>query len=248
MAISSGVCLLASVTIFPESVGHSFRAKFPRVLEPLSAAVQSVEELFVRQANDTPLSTDIDDSQDLTVQRKLSDWADKSKAIRVQLLSSLAGLPPLRAQLRYLPVDISYSRLSSDHLRELFEDLAVLQARSSGLAFFFDILVSNARHSHLDSSVYTVRAAMESRPGSRPASIRNDTAGDGDTTPEPTEAHERSYVARHLPEFLSRRSSPAGFGLRGSHTSLLEGLRKAQQPVGVYESQRYMELEKAFDK
>lgn len=34
---------------------------------------------------------------------------------------------------------------------------------------------------------------------------------------------------------------------KGSHISLLDRLRKAQQPVGVYESQRYMDMELADD-
>lgn len=34
----------------------------------------------------------------------------------------------------------------------------------------------------------------------------------------------------------------------GSHISLLERLHKSQQPVGVYESQRYMDLERGDER
>jgi hypothetical protein len=242
MAVATGLCILSSIVIFPESVGHSFRAKFPGVLNPLAIAIGSVEDLFVDSQN-TPHSDETTESQDPIGQKRLTDWATKSKIIRTQLLSSLAGLPALRAQQRYLQVDFSYSRLSGDDLRDLFDDLAVLQTRSSGLAFFFDILVSNAGHSHLDSSVYTVRQVIDSRPVTRPGSIHEGHAGEGSTT----ETHERPH-SHHLPDFLRRRSSPAGsHTLRGSHVSLMDHLRRSQQPVGLYESQRYMELEKAFD-
>lgn len=249
MVVATGICILVSVTIFPESVAHSFRAKFPGVLSPLAIAARSVEQLF-EEAHNTPLPDDALDSEHPAVSKKLNQWADKSKIIRAQLLSSLAGLPAPRAQQRYLSVDFSYSRLSSDNLRDLFDRLAILQARSSGLAFFFDILVSNARHSHLDSAVHTVRQALESRPASRPASLHRETPSDDEDSCHEWRSHERSYLKRHLPEFIHRKSSPAGFGHshHGSHVSLLEKLRKAQQPVGLYESQRYMNLEKAFDR
>lgn len=245
MVVATGICILASLTIFPESVGHSFRAKFPGVLIPLSKALGSVEDLFVQSQQDRLPDQLSVNGEDPIVLRRLDKWAEKSKTIRMELLASLAGIPPLRTQQRYLQVDFSYSRLSGDNLRDLFDDLAVVQARSSGLAFFFDILVSNARHTHLDSSVYTVKQAMESRPSSRPASIRGGPPEDEHTA----EHHERTYF-KHLPEFIHRRSSPAGLSsaLKGSHVSLMDHLRKSQQPVGLYESQQYMELEKAFDK
>jgi hypothetical protein len=235
MLVATGICILSSFTIFPESVGHSFRAKFPGVLTPLSVAVSSVEELFLESQRD-PMPDHLLDSRDPIVIDRLANWAEKSTAIRAQLLSSLAGLPPLRAQRRYLHIDFRHSRLSNDDLRELFDRLAVVQARSAGLAFFFDILVSNARHAHLDSSVYTVKKVIDSRASSRPGSFRDATDED----------EQRSH---HTPSFIHRRSSPAGLGHshRGSHVSLMDRLRKVQQPVGLYESQRYMELEKAFD-
>lgn len=230
MVVATGICVLASVTVFPESVGHSFRGKFSGVLNPLSIAVGSVEDLFA-ESESSPIPGDDLASEDPAVLKRLEDWADKSKIIRAQLLASLAGIPPLRAQQRYLQVDFSVSRLSGDQLRGLFDRLAILQARSSGLAFFFDILVSNAKHSHLDSSIHNVRQFMDSQPSTRPGSVKE------------------GHGHRHLPGFLHRKSSPAGLGhsLRDSHVSLMDHLRRSQQPVAFYESFTYMELEKNFD-
>ncbi|KAK8861286.1 hypothetical protein IAR55_002105 [Kwoniella newhampshirensis] len=293
MSIQAGIGVLASLLIFPESVGHSFQSKFPGILSPLAAAMKSIELLFQEaeqsesQQEGDFLSTEPVESDIHT--NKLNDWAERSKDIRRQLLVSLAGLPPLRAQQHYLSVDFSYSRLSGEDLRYLFDRLAIVQARSGGMAFFFDVIITNAKHSHLDSSAWSVRQIVESRPASRAASIRNEAMDDsrasmedlhGNETPphhhhelhdhhdpddqyghgddDGTEgsSHDRSVYfgskRLHFAGFRKRSGSPRGspHGLlrdhRGSHLSLLDSLRKTQQPVGVYESTRYMDVERSF--
>jgi len=243
MAVQGGIATVCSLTIFPESVGHSFQNKLNGVLAPLQSAMISIESLFDESVNaNESLSPQ-------TADDRLEDWADRATAVRVELLQSLAGVPPLRAQQRYLGVDISYGRLSGHDLRDLFDRVAVLQTRSGGLAFFFDVIVTNTRHLHLDSSAFSVHQATPSRPSSRPASLREppieSTEGDAESENDDTPA--RRF---HLPNIFHRRSgSPHAVpSQRGSHVSLLDQLRKAQQPVGVYESQRYMDVERAFRK
>lgn len=233
MAVQGGIATVCSLLIFPESVSHSFQGKLVAVIDPLRQAMQSIEELFAESAT----GGDVDD--------RLEDWAGKSKTIRGELLQSLSGVPPLRAQQRYLSVDFSYGRLSGHDLRDMFDRIATLQTRSGGMAFFFDVIVTNARHLHLDSSAFSVHQASQSRPSSRPPSIREPTEDEADSDTD--ELHPRRF---HLPAFLHRRSgSPHGLhSHKGSHVSLLDNLRKAQQPVGVYESQRYMDVERAFSK
>ncbi|OXG24105.1 hypothetical protein C361_02654 [Cryptococcus neoformans Tu259-1] len=280
MSIQAGIGTLCSFLIFPESVGHSFQSKFPGILTPLASAMKSIEVLFGEaEKHDNGQEENIDDL--LSVRNsdyepkfyadKLDDWAERSKKIRVQLLQSLAGIPPLRAQQRYLAVDISYSRLSGEDLRNLFDRLAIVQARSGGMAFFFDVIVNNAKHSHLDSSAWSVHQITQSRPGSRAASIRHEFLderrgsvddsfhGDGTVTP-PHEVDDHAENPNHdrglyfgsrkfnFSGILRRSGSPHGFAAtqKGSHLSLLDHLRKSQQPVGVYESTRYMDIERNF--
>lgn len=237
MAVQGGIAIVCSLVVFPESVSHSFQGKLVGVIDPLRQAMQSIEELFA----DSVTCGDVDD--------RLEEWAGKSKTIRGELLQSLSGVPPLRAQQRYLSVDFSYGRLSGHDLRDMFDRIATLQTRSGGMAFFFDVIVTNARHLHLDSSAFSVHHAGQSRPSSRPASIREptETRQEEEADSDTDEMHPRRF---HLPAFLHRRSgSPHGFhSHKGSHVSLLDNLRKAQQPVGVYESQRYMDVERAFSK
>ena len=189
------------------------------------------------------------------VQNRIDEWATKSVGIRKGLLSSLAGIPPLQAKQRYLYIDISYTCLSGHDLRDVFDLVATVQARSTGLAFFFDVLINNAKHSHIDSSAYSVHQVSHpaSRVASRPASIRDsprrrpDDQCDPQHTPMADEdpAHDRSYFMR---AFHKRRLSPGpgSKSHRGSHLSLFEYMSKAQQPVGLYETQQYMELERVF--
>ena len=247
MAIGAGLAILGSLVIFPESVGRSFRTKLGGVVKPLAGALASIEELF-EHASTAARAADAEE--------EFEEWADRSVMIRKALLSSLAGIPPLQAKQRYLYVDFSYTCLNGHDLRDVFDLVATVQARSSGLAFFFDVLIMNAKHSHLDSSAYSVHQASRppSRPASRPASVRNSPRDRSDETsgneaqinsPDHDPTADRSYFVR---AFNKRRLSP-GPGHRshrGSHLSLFEYMSKAQQPVGLYETQQYMELERAF--
>lgn len=235
MAIQAGLGCLSLFLIFPESVAHSYQAKFAGVINPLSSALGIVESLFASEGSDDLVRT---------VSVGFDTWVEQGKRIRGQLLASLAGLPPLRAQQRYLRIDISYGRLSGKDLRQLGDKLAVVQTRSTGVAFFFDVIINNSRHTHLDSTAFSVHEP-QSRPNSRPASIA-ESSRDGveEGSPSPVDADEQSHTPKrfHL-QFLHR---PVSFGHKGSHVSLLEHLRKVQQPVGVYESQKYMDVERVF--
>jgi hypothetical protein len=260
MAIQGGLGIICSFVIFPESVGHAFQSKLTNILIPLDQALQSISALFSETTSiEGHLAAPED--HDKVIADRLESWAAKGKAIRAELLKSLAGVPPCRAQQRYLAVDFSYSRLSGNDLRDIFDLLAAVQTRSGGMAFFFDVLVNNARHAHLDSSAFSVHQASHSRPGS----VRDltDLHGHQDDdsdhqhheSPNGHDAHDAhnssSFTGKryHLPNFLHRRSGSPAHGVgghKGSHMSLLDSLRKAQHPVGVYESQRYMDVERVF--
>ena len=250
MAVQGGIAVLCSFFIFPESIGHSFQVKLVTVVEPLHTALQSIHKLFVDVSPREPSN-----SSPRTA-LSLDDWVDKSQNIRQQLLQSLSGVPPLRAQQRYLSVDFSFSRLSGHDLRDLFDCIVGLQARSSGLSFFFDVIINNARHQHLDSSAFSVHQASQSRPPSRPASIhevnvRQQSELENHSDDHDTHVDQIRHDGRrfHFPAFLHRRSgspNPLQQTHKGSYSSLMDHMRKVQEPVGVYESQRYMDVERSF--
>ncbi|KAL1410159.1 hypothetical protein Q8F55_004164 [Vanrija albida] len=325
--IQGGIGLLCALVIFPQSASHQFRTKFAGVVDPLHRAVKQMEVLFAEASHmdtfgvhDKPEASKEGDKpepskegyarnvsfdagtgerlrRDSETDHKLKEWGDRSAAIRQVLLGSLAGIPPLGAQMRYLPIDISFGRLSGKDLQEIYPLLAAMQARASGLSFFFNAIVNNVRHTHMDSAGFSAKGVLEqhdisrppSRAPSRPGSVRNipslrdlldhsdhDTGshtpraarGSGrDTPPHDTDddsqrdgAHpekdDHAFMKRlhkHLKHGgrHGRSRSPGrhghGHGHKGSHMSLLEHLHKAQQPVGVYESQRYMDVERVED-
>lgn len=258
MAVQGGLAVLATLTIFPRSVSSLFQSKFVGILDPLCQGIKSTEDLFT-QARTMALPDELDDNDDYDLQARLEKWATDSGTIRGQLLASLSGVAPLRALAKYLVVDFSYSRLSGHDLQEVFDQLVLLQIRSAGLGLFYDVISSNARHSHLDSAAFNAQA--NSRPPSRAASAielsemhtmqpaRNSVDSTPPSTPEPgDQAGNDGGYQRHIPFFNTKRSSASmrQGGSRPSHISLLEHLRRVQQPVGVYESQRYMDIEKSF--
>lgn len=79
-------------------------------------------------------------------------------------------------------------------------------------------------HRHHESLAHRL---LHSLPHSLPLSL--------ETSPHRGRSHSRDRK--------KRRKDGNNHSLKGSTLSLLEHLRKAQQPVGVYESQRYMDLE-----
>ena len=232
MAIQGGLAVLVSLVVFPESISHSFQSKFVNVLQPMSFALKDTETLFAAIRD-----------QDLD----LDSLADQGLVIRQKLLQSLDSIGPLRLQLRYLRVDISYAVLSSGDLSATFKLLAAVQARAGGLAFFFDVVGHNVRHDHLDST------AWMAKDHARDHETVSDTGHQGN---QEAEHHDRD--TDHTPSHpntpnLSRNSSseyvfsrPLTPTNRGSHLSLLDHLRKVQRPVGLWESQRYMDVERPF--
>lgn len=317
--IQAAIGLLCALFIFPQSASHQFRTKFAGVVDPLHKAVSQIETLFSEashmntfavpeaskeggkpvegNASARNVSFDAargDRMRDSATDEKLKAWGDRSAAIRQVLLGSLAGIPPLAAQARYLPIDISFGRLSGKDLAEIYPLLSSMQARASGLSFFFNAIVNNVRHTHLDSAGFSAKGVLEahdssrppSRAPSRPASVRNipssrdlvdhsDTEngphtpgaanGSGHITPthDTDDAHHPDKDAKDEHALMKRLHKHVkhghrhhhshghhghGHGHKGSHMSLLEHLHKAQQPVGVYESQRYMDVERVEDR
>lgn len=256
MAVQGGLAVIATLVIFPRSVGSVFRSKFAGILGPLLQGITSTEKLF-EEARIKALPDILDEDYDLA--SRLNKWADESKATRGQLQASLSGVAPLRALVKYLVLDFSYSRLSGNDLKEIFDQMVLVQIRSAGLGLFYDVIHSNARHAHLDSSAFNALAA--SRPPSRVASAvelsemrterreRDSLDTPSASTPRPSVDDDEDHGHhRHFPFFSHKGSSSSirNGHQKPSHVSLLEHLRKAQQPVGVYESQRYMDIEKVF--
>lgn len=109
MTVQSGVSILASLVLFPQSVSQQFQSRFGAIISPLEKALTALEGLF-NDPSDGIVEEEFDDddqAQQARVER-LKVWAEKGTGIRADLLKSLAGVPPLRAQQSYLSIDFSY--------------------------------------------------------------------------------------------------------------------------------------------
>lgn len=331
ICFQAAIALFCSLVVFPQSVSTQFRDRFSLVLDPLATSMGQVEELFSDASTMPSFGTPGHDGSghrenadgsyafDTVVdgETKVQTWGDRSDAVRATLLGSLKGMAPLQSQQRYLDVDITYGRLSGQDLKEIFNILASVQVRASGLSFFFNALVRKIRRTHMDSAGFSVHHTVSmmslhneggsrlSRPStrtSRPTSRQTSAVeiqdfahrdslsavanGHGMETPgtpgtpatsddEASDRHERherpshdrgrseGRLARRLLLMTSsrdhsrerrsssheRRKSKDHHKVKGgSHISLLERLHKSQQPVGVYESQRYMDLERGDER
>ena len=108
-----------------------------------------------RISNDEPRDSA---SEPVRISSALEDCACRAEKIKESLFSSLEALSQVQQELYpHLQHDISYGRLSSTDVKDLFDDLTRLQERSSGLAFSFDTLTHNIRHSHLNSRIIKVQ-------------------------------------------------------------------------------------------
>lgn len=109
MAVQSGVSIVASLVLFPQSVSQQFQSRFGAIISPLEKALVALEELFSNPSAGV-IDDDISDDDEAECRRseRLEKWAEKGTGIRTDLLHSLAGVPPLRAQQPYLFIDFSY--------------------------------------------------------------------------------------------------------------------------------------------
>ncbi|EIW69174.1 hypothetical protein TREMEDRAFT_39416 [Tremella mesenterica DSM 1558] len=253
MVVQGGLSVLSSILIFPQSISSLFKTTVPKTLDPLIHALGSAERLFTR-AGDTTLLSDYP-----SLKLRSQAWAEESAGIRDGLNDSLSGIAPLSQQQKYLPLDISYGRLSSQDLRQLYTLLVSTQTRSSGLAFFFDMVFHNAKHSHIDSSAYSVYQAARSGPASRDPSIHFSSASAlGDVGADNESAQQTPSSNTKLRADVGNLLAPNWFRRTGSstqtqrlpktdsRTSLRDYLNSQQTPVGVYESQRYVDIERLF--
>ena len=256
LAIQGGINILCSIAFFPQSMTSKFKSDLPDVLDPLIAALDATERLFAK--------TQAGLMEDATVrgEERVQEWASSCRSIRDELRKSLAPIGPLQTLQRYLLVDISVGRLSGDDMRALFQLVNTLRSRSNGLSFYFDMVVNNVRRSHIDSTAYSVHSAVFNDPGSRESSIRNapiviaddiedtgldsdnvDSADEGDRSSVDANRISRSYLFKKRQGNRSRLADDH----RGSKLSLKDYWKTQQlQPVGAYESRRYIDIEKLF--
>ena len=166
-----------------------------------------------------------------------------------KLVSAAEGLlAPLAAVTRLLKKDISWGRLGANDFTHLHELLRRLTVRANGMAFYFRIVNPKDKF----PGTPTPAASRASTPLATPATSRAPSPASREESVVPSNASQNSGTRRRKGQGQSHHTghrhhkSHISVFLSAHHPSSLfqEALvRSAENPVGVFESQRYLNLE-----
>ena len=249
VALHSALAIASSVVIFPTSVAAQYTTGLRAVLSPLGASFHQHLSLL-----DMPTT-----SQDFS-----------PKAVRASVSKAEGALAPLTASARLLTRDISWGRFSGKDLDDMREKVQRLVMRAHGMNVYFSltdptrerfpVTPSPSRPGSPAAGTPNVsRPSSPSRtedpPNASPALAPRSTTGSsqvevGQNRGRPVtrrhphfEAYYPSHsVKSHFYGTLLRRHHQ-----RHSYVSLLSGVHNhdhlREHVVGVFESQRYLDLE-----
>lgn len=227
MLIQMAINVLCSILILPESVNNKY-------LHSLIAMLSNIRLVIVKQSDQ--------------LAAPIEDWEDFEyiSAHKVTAQNVLQGLAPID---HYLDREISYGRLSGTDLRHIKNVIAQLLPRIAGFWFFRELVMSNGnrRLDKIDTKPPKSGSMRDSvsappsgfatpastPPQSRPQSIHRKSAhGDVDGQGETASS---SMIS--LPSLADAESK------KRHHSLFIDALHKHYKPVGVLETEFYMNLE-----
>ncbi|KAJ7581095.1 hypothetical protein C8J56DRAFT_256925 [Mycena floridula] len=223
LGFHSVVAVLCSIFVFPSTVSAQFTTQLQGVLTPLAEAIKLHRKLLK-----SPTDSD--------------EFASTSADIIAQVLKSEGALVPLAASGRLLESDLIYSRFGPTDFRALQQIARRMAVRANGMTTFLSLIDATR-----DKFLVT---PLPSRPGTPGANTpvrlsRAPTLEDAPSTP--TESMNRissSFSHSHHHHHHHRQS-------HHNHRHLLHNSfihipmphSKEEPAVGVFESQRYADLE-----
>ncbi|KAI5478848.1 hypothetical protein MNV49_004580 [Pseudohyphozyma bogoriensis] len=207
--------LACTFLIFPETLAHQFSDRLIATLNPLHDVIHQ-QKLMLASNPRTPA------------------WLEH-KSIKASVGQAMGGLALLGASEKNLTREISYARISGKDLTRILNGMRLLVSRSTGFVSFYEIV---EKHLHRDFSDSKGGKTADDlvvhvdRDRSRPSSLHRDASPSNSRPPK-----------------KRARSQHRGHGKSGSHISLPSLLHEVLhpnidiRPVGLTESQRYMDLE-----
>ncbi|EJD51076.1 hypothetical protein AURDEDRAFT_182332 [Auricularia subglabra TFB-10046 SS5] len=233
LAIHAAITLMCSLIVFPQSVNAQFIKRLSSCLTSLESAIKTQSTLLAV----TPFSDEF----------QLDDF-------RSHLQAAEAGLPLLAASARLMKRDVSFGRFGGTDLKQLHTFGRQLFVRGEGISFFFKIIdplrekfPETPHASRFGTPLLTPSVSRPDSP-TTPATARGSMqlphsplSGDDGRLPD-------SPVASSAASSLHRRK---GRGLQ-AHLQHLRHLldefsHPHEDPVGVFEAQKYMNLETHFN-
>ncbi|OCB89516.1 hypothetical protein A7U60_g3311 [Sanghuangporus baumii] len=252
VAIHSAISIVCAAFVLPESVNAQFIKRFQVVFSALAKAVRTQPEIFQKSA--------------------LSDEFDPTPFFK-QVEAAESALAPLAATSRLMKRDISWGRFGSKDFSRLHELVRRMTVRANGMAFYFKIMDSSANKQPGTPAFSLLNTPAHSPPSSRPpsptrsarssrslsdlnisasASVAsvNSASARRRRRQQRHSAHNSLYQAAlqfyHHAHHRNSRQSRHQHPHRRHHTSSLfhDVLNKTSEgAVGVFESQRYLNLE-----
>ncbi|KAH8109100.1 hypothetical protein DFH11DRAFT_1629750 [Phellopilus nigrolimitatus] len=235
----SAAAIACSVLVFPETINAQFIKRFRGVFVPLSKAMRTQPGLFAAPT----MSEDID--PDLFI--KLVAQAE-------------AALAPLAASSRLMKKDLSWGRFGSEDFSRLHELVRHMAVRANGMVFYFKIIGPQPGMPALSVLSTPWSTPSHSRPPS-PTRSQGEATSASNSSVKSTGRHHshrnnaHAHSSHHFFSTLRRHHTLHGHNQhhRSHHSPLTPSLSarhsltfQVENAVGVFESQRYLNLEARF--
>ncbi|KAI5115336.1 hypothetical protein M0805_008881, partial [Coniferiporia weirii] len=243
IAFHSAIALLCSIFVFPETVNAQFIKRFRGVFVPLSKAMRIQPEIFA-----------------------VSAWSDEfdPSAFINQVAAAEAALAPLAAASRLLKKDLSWGRFGSKDFSRLHELARRMAVRANGMAFYFKIIDPVVGKQVGTFSVLNtpMSSPAQSRAPTRPPSPNlsqievNSPSNVSISSTRPRNRHRHHSAHHSIHNSLYQHTLNFYHSHHHHHhhhvpsvfthpTSLFHEVlsRSTENAVGVFESQRFLNLE-----
>lgn len=244
LGFHSCISVVVSLLVFPQTVSADFTTRLQAVVRPL---IKNMD--LHRKLKDIPVDS--------------KDFAATAAEIRSSAVAAETALVPLAVAGRLLPSDLIYSRFSPMDYKAIQDIARRMAVRANGLTIYFSLIDPTREKFPMTPA--------QSRPGTPGASTppqergnpmdshpSSPTYGDDDE-PETAPASGATTPTHHSHASRLFHLSPSRSGRRSGsharstshfhnllHSSLLNlsrGVHKPEQAVGLFESQRYMDIE-----
>ncbi|KAA1476343.1 hypothetical protein DENSPDRAFT_932985 [Dentipellis sp. KUC8613] len=242
LAFQGAVSIFLSIFLFPQTISSQYTNQFRGVLTHLNTALE--QHLSVLQINTT--------SPDFSPAKVVAATAQAE-----------AGLAPLSASARLLKRDISYSRISPADLEGFRSKAQRLAVRANGLTMYFSLIDPTRERFPVTPAPGTpaftspvVSRAPSPGPDERERERERDRETDYSSMRRARKRHPHFEVGTTPPGSPPRAHTPISLRRSRSHArplshsqllhSLhlhLSGHHYREHVVGVFESQRYLDLE-----
>ncbi|KIJ33026.1 hypothetical protein M422DRAFT_265055 [Sphaerobolus stellatus SS14] len=221
IAVHSGLALLVSATILPETVNAQFVKRLNAVMRPLAKGINGQKGVL----EVSPLSDDFNPEP-------FAELVSRAEL----------ALTPLSASARLIKREISYGRLNGNDLREI--QMFGRKLTASGMSHFYRVM--DTRRAKFPETPLPSQAAspamtpMHTRMGTPIGSDDSDHRSSIDQNNVRHSVQTNSATSLHRKLHLHAHHNPF-------HTHLIkDAINQSQEhhPVGVFESQFYMNIER----